>query len=246
MANKLQSDTKVPLYVQIKEIFEEDIRTGVLKPGQPIPPESVLSEQYSVSRATVRQAVTELVYQGLLVRQQGRGTFVNKPKIETKLGGLYSFSQDMIERGLNPESRIIEFELVLPKPAIQEKLNLSDGEPVIKLVRLRLVDGELIMLETTFLPRRHFGQLTQEEVQNHKSLYALFEEKYDIKMDHVVDYFEPILVDEFASKMLDVPIGAPALYLERIGYVDNDVRVELSQSVVRGDRCRYFVELFRI
>ncbi|GGD87014.1 GntR family transcriptional regulator [Paenibacillus nasutitermitis] len=244
--NKLRSGQKIPLYVQIQQIIAEDIRNGDLKPGQAIPTETVLSDRYSVSRATVRQAVTELVHQGLLVRQQGRGTFVNKPKIETKLRNLYSFSQDMIERGLNPEHRIIEFEWVLPKPAIQEKLDLDEGEPVIKLVRLRLVDGELIMLETTFLPQRHFGRLTQEEVQQTKSLYSLFEEKYEIKMDHVVDYFEPVLVDDFASRMLDVPVGAPALYIERIGYLNNNSRVELSQSIVRGDRCRYFVELFRV
>lgn len=243
---KLQADSKIPLYVQIKEIIAEDIRTGNLQPGQSIPPESVLSEQYAVSRATVRQAVTELVHLGLLVRQQGRGTFVNKPKIETRLRNLYSFSQDMIERGARPESRVIEFEIVLPKPAVKEKLDLGEGELVVKLVRLRLVDDELIMLETTFVPHRHFSRLTQEEVQNHKSLYSLFEEKYDIKMDHVVDYFEPILVDDFSSKMLEVPVGAPALYIERIGYMDKDVRVELSQSIVRGDRCRYFVELFRV
>jgi len=243
---KLQPDSKIPLYVQIKEIIAEDIRTGTLQPGQPIPPESVLSDRYSVSRATVRQAVTDLVHQGLLVRQQGRGTFVNRPKIETKLHNLYSFSQDMIERGANPESTVIEFEIVLPKPAVKEKLNLSEGELVVKLVRLRSVDGELIMLETTYLPHSRFGRLTSEEVQGHKSLYSLLEEKYDTKMDHVVDYFEPILVDDFSSKMLEVPVGAPALYIERIGYVDQDVRVELSQSVVRGDRCRYFVELFRV
>jgi len=244
--DKLQSGDKIPLYVQIKQIIVEDIRSGELKPGQAIPTETVLAERYSVSRATVRQAMTDLVHQGLLVRQQGRGTFVNKPKIETKLRNLYSFSQDMIEKGRVPEHRVIDFEWVLPKPAIREKLDLEDGELVVKLVRLRLVDDELIMLETSFLPQRYFGALTQEEVEDTNSLYSLFEEKYEIKMDHVVDYFEPVLVDDFASRMLDVPVGAPALYIERIGYLGDNTRVELSQSIVRGDRCRYFVELFRV
>jgi len=244
--DKLQSGDKIPLYVQIKQIIVEEIRSGELKPGQAIPTETVLAERYSVSRATVRQAMTDLVHQGLLVRQQGRGTFVNKPKIETKLRNLYSFSQDMIEKGRVPEHRIIDFEWVLPKPAIREKLDLEDGELVVKLVRLRLVDDELIMLETSFLPQRYFGALTQEEVEETRSLYSLFEEKYEIKMDHVVDYFEPVLVDDFASRMLDVSVGAPALYIERIGYLNDNTRVELSQSIVRGDRCRYFVELFRV
>jgi len=244
--DKLQSGDKIPLYVQIKQIIVEEIRSGELKPGQAIPTETVLAERYSVSRATVRQAMTDLVHQGLLVRQQGRGTFVNKPKIETKLRNLYSFSQDMIEKGRVPEHRIIDFEWVLPRPAIREKLDLEDGELVVKLVRLRLVDDELIMLETSYLPQRYFGALTQEEVEETRSLYSLFEEKYEIKMDHVVDYFEPVLVDDFASKMLDVPVGAPALYIERIGYLTDNTRVELSQSIVRGDRCRYFVELFRV
>ncbi|MBP3962677.1 GntR family transcriptional regulator [Paenibacillus lignilyticus] len=242
---RINSDSKVPLYVQIKEKILGDIQSGLLKPGEAIPPESLLSETYSVSRATIRQAVTELVFAGFLQRQQGRGTFVNKPKIETGLRNLYSFFQDMTSRGMRPESRVIEFEIVLPKADVRAKLNLPENTLVVKLIRLRLADDEIQMLETTFLPLELYPGLTQEDVITCNSLYSLLENKFSVSLDHVVEYFEPVLVDDFASKMLEVPKGSPALYIERVGYLQDNRLAELSQSIVRGDRCRYYVELVR-
>lgn len=98
------------------------------------------------------------------------------------------------------------------------------------------------MLETTYIPESLVPGLTEEDVKT-KALYTLLEEKYGMSLKRAVESFEPILIDEFAAKMLEVPKGSPALYLERAGALANGNRVELSQSVVRGDRCRYLVEL---
>ncbi|MCC3374197.1 GntR family transcriptional regulator [Cohnella sp. REN36] len=242
MTNPLDlNGKKWPLYVQIKDRLLEDIRSGVLQPGDAIKTEAQLSEVYSVSRATVRQAVTELVHDGYLVRQQGRGTFVNKPRIDTPVGNMYSFTKHMEERGHKPEFKIIDFEIIMPKASVREKLGLREKQLVYRLVRQRSLDGEPIMVETTFIPMHLLADLDQEKINAAKSLYSLLEKEYHIRLDHMVEYFEPVLIDDLNSILLNVPKGAPALYFERVGYVNNSV-YELSQSIIRGDRCRYFVE----
>lgn len=238
------SNHGVPLYVQLKEILQEQIRSGVWKPGDRIPSEEAIRERYAVSRATVRQALSELELDGHLVRHQGRGTFVCQPKIETSLHNFYSFTQDMKARGLKPESRLIMFDLVLRDSIASEVFGLDKREPLVKMVRLRLANEEPIMLETTYLPERLVPDMKEEDVSN-QSLYSLLEERYELVLARAVESFEPVLIDEFASKMLEVPKGSPALFLERVGSLANGQRVELSQSIVRGDRCRYFVELLR-
>lgn len=238
------SNHGVPLYVQLKEILLEQIRSGVWKPGDRIPSEEAIRERYAVSRATVRQALSELELDGHLVRHQGRGTFVCQPKIETSLHNFYSFTQDMKARGLKPESRLIMFDLVLRDSIASEVFGLDKREPLVKMVRLRLANEEPIMLETTYLPERLVPDMKEEDVSN-QSLYSLLEERYELVLARAVESFEPVLIDEFASKMLEVPKGSPALFLERVGSLANGQRVELSQSIVRGDRCRYFVELLR-
>lgn len=234
----------VPLYVQLKEILREQIRSKAWKPGNRIPTEEAIKEHFQVSRATVRQALAALEQEGHLIRHQGRGTFVGQPKIEVKLQNFYSFTQDMTERGLHPETRIVMFDVILRRPGVAEILGVPEMEPLVKLVRLRMADGEPIMLETTYVPARVVPDLTEADVAA-SPLYTLLEDRYHLHLSRAVESFEPILIDEFAAKMLDVPKGSPALYLERIGLLADGQCVELSQSVVRGDRCRYFVELLR-
>ena len=232
------------MYLQLKEILQSEIRGGIWQAGERIPSEEAIRERFSVSRATVRQAIAELETEGILVRRQGRGTFVCKPKIEMKLQRFYSFAQDMTERGLHPESRVVTFDVIVHRPSIAEILHVSDTEPLVKAVRLRIVEGEPIMLETTHIPERLVPGLTEEDLATH-SLYTLLEDRYHMRLESAVESFEPVLIDEFAAKMLEVPQGSPALYLERIGCLAEGRRVELSQTIVRGDRCRYFVELLR-
>jgi GntR family transcriptional regulator len=245
LAQHLSGTDKFPLYVQIKEAILEDIRSGLFQSGDPIPTEIELCKKFSASRNTVRQAITGLVYEGYLVKQQGRGTFVSRPKIETNLSQVYSFAQDMTDRGLNPESNIIDFEVVLPKASVREKLHLSKEQLVYKIVRLRLVNGEPILFEHSFLPEYLFTGLTQHDLQRHGSLYGTLSERFQARLEHVIDFFEPVLIDDYHSKLLEVAKGSPALFVERIGFIKNNIPAELSQSVIRGDRCRYFVNLFR-
>src|SRR5262249_7588577 len=117
---KIDALSKVPLYVQLKDILREQIRAGIWGPGDRIPSEAEIRAHFPVSRATVRQSIAELEQEGLLIRQQGSGTFVRKPKIEWNLRNLYSFTEDLNARGLHPETRVLMFEVVLRQTIASE------------------------------------------------------------------------------------------------------------------------------
>lgn len=243
MNRPLDGNRKTPLYAQLKQQLLEEIQGGRFLPGEPIPAETQLTDEYAVSRATVRQAISELVNEGVLVRKQGKGTFVHKPKIETNLQHLYSFSQSIREKGLQPVSRIIEFEAVLPKPDVAAALNMEEGKLVYKIVLLRYADDEVIMVETTYLPFDLYEGLSQVAIEERQSLYAVLESEYKLKLNHAIESFEPVVTDDFVSRLLGVPKASPALFLERVGYTGDGRQAEYTQSVVRGDRCRYVVKL---
>src|SRR5689334_16237684 len=149
----LERSNPLPLYYQLKEVLKQQIRAGHLAPHTAIPSEPELVAQYHVSRATVRQALTELVHEGLLYRQHGRGTFVCEPRIQQRsLSELTSFSEELRRRGKRPSGLLIVSELVRGSQSVREHLRLTDEEQVVRLERLRNADGKPIAYEVNYLP----------------------------------------------------------------------------------------------
>ncbi|MBO0794913.1 MAG: GntR family transcriptional regulator, partial [Ktedonobacteraceae bacterium] len=121
----LERSNPLPLYYQLKEVLKQQIRAGHLAPGVAIPSEPELVAQYHVSRATVRQALTELVHEGLLYRQHGRGTFVCEPRVQPQaISELSSFSEELRRRGKRPGGRLVVSELVRGSQVVREQLRL--------------------------------------------------------------------------------------------------------------------------
>src|SRR5450432_2399049 len=137
----------VPRYYQLKEIMRERIGTGEWKPGDLIPSERELSEQYGISRMTARQAITELVNEGLFYREQGKGTFVSRHKITQQLIHLTGFTEDISARGQRPGTKVISAAMHVADEVIAEKLHINPGTPIFRLQRLRLADEEPLAIE---------------------------------------------------------------------------------------------------
>jgi GntR family transcriptional regulator len=149
----LERSNPLPLYYQLKEVLKQQIRAGHLAPHTAIPSEPELVAQYHVSRATVRQALTELVHEGLLYRQHGRGTFVCEPRIQQHtLSELSSFSDELRRRGKRPGGMLFVSELVRGSQAVREQLRLTDEEQVVRLERLRTADDVPVAYEINYLP----------------------------------------------------------------------------------------------
>jgi GntR family transcriptional regulator len=242
MERTLDNNSVIPLYHQLKEILKENIENGTWSPGDTIPSENQLMQEFNISRNTAKKAIEDLVREGALVRVQGRGTFVSRPKFEQSLSGFYSFSKVMKERGLEPKDVITILKETKSKPSVARYLKLMESEPVIQLERVRYAQDEPMILETSYLPKKYVEGITKEMLEQN-SLYDLMAKEYSVYVTSAREVFEPVLIRDYESKFLDVEEGYPALLLERIAYDPNNNPVEYCRSIVRGDRCKFYTEL---
>src|SRR5215831_6295741 len=155
----------LPRYYQLKEIMREKINTGEWKPGDLIPSERERGEQYGISRMTARQAITELVNEGLFYREQGKGTFVSRHKITQQLINLTGFTEDMKARGQRPGSRVISAQMLQADEVLAERLHLKPGQVVFRLQRLRLADHEPLAIEISHLSFMGCERLLEEDLE---------------------------------------------------------------------------------
>ncbi|MBS4204633.1 GntR family transcriptional regulator [Lederbergia citrea] len=242
MDRKLDHESIVPLYHQLKELLRETIEKGVSKPGDKIPSEKDICAQFNISRSTAKKAIEDLVQEGVLNRIQGKGTFIAKPKLEQSLSGFYSFSKVMQEKGLNPRDIILDMKIVEATPKVTRKLKLKPDEEVIELKRLRCANNEPIIFETSYIPEKIVPKISPESILEN-SLYDVMFKEFGIIVAKAKEVFEPILIQEYERKYLEVKEGYPALLLERIAYDTYENPVEYCHSIVRGDRCRFYTEL---
>jgi GntR family transcriptional regulator len=209
--------------------------------GEAMPPERLLSAELGVARMTLRRAMDDLVADGYLVRQQGRGTFVAEPKIAQPLT-MTSFSQDMRRRGMEPGSRTLSMTVTTAGARIGRRLETSPGEQILKVSRLRLADGEPMAIETLHVPARLVPGLTGEDLER-ASFYDLLGSRYGIVLTAGVQTIEPSVSSEEESRVLGVPVLSPVFLFERVTRDDDGRVVEFVVSVYRGDRYKLTAEL---
>jgi GntR family transcriptional regulator len=240
----LNKNIPIPLYYQLKEKLTQTIREGELPPGSLMPSERELSDRYGISRMTVRQALGEMVKEGLLVREQGKGTFVAEPKIDQGLLRLTSFSEDMRSRGMKPDSRIVAVYAQEAAQPVASALALEGNLKVLVLERVRLADGKPMAYEVSHLPLARFPELEHEELHS-VSLYTLLEEKYGLTIKFARQVIEVGLSDRSNSEKLGIAVKSPVLLIERVTFDADDRPFEFVKSVYRGDRYKLQVELHR-
>ena len=232
------SSTRAPMYFRIQQGILLQIQQGMLKPGQQLPTESDLVQQYQVSRITAKRALDELVRQGVAFRQQGRGTFVAQTRIR-EISGFGSFTEDMLSRGLVPSSQVLLFEEVQPDKEIQEKLQISPNEHAYILKRLRLANGEKVAFETTYLPCRFYPGLLLEDLAK-KSLYTILSEKYQMTPTWADAEMEAASANKEEAGLLNLEIGKPVLIARRVTFSANYDVVEVATSLYRGDLFTFY------
>ncbi len=244
LENKLDVTSDVPLYYQLVVIIKQTITSGGLKPGDLLPSEMELCEKLSISRTTVRQAFAALESEGLVLRQRGKGTFVSEPKLKRSLNTLYSFSAEMDLLGFSSESETLAFEVIDPTQDLIGRLRLKTDEKIFKMVRLRKANGQPLMLETVFVPMRICPQLTRNDIDNH-SLYKSISEYTGHKPLRAIETYEATIIDRNEAALLDTRAGSCAFFVQRISENEAGEIFELALMLVRGDRCKYEVELKR-
>ncbi len=230
-----------PKYYRLKRHLTELTRT--LPPGSPVPPERALAVDFETSRTTVRQALQELVVEGRLQRQQGRGTFVAHPKV-TQAIELTSYSEDMQAQGVDPTSLTLGLAYVRADTLVSSRLAVAPGARVLLLERLRQADGEPMAIERTYLSAARFPRL-RAHLARAGSLYGVLEEVYGVRPEVAEDTVETALASPAEAALLGVDSGLPLLLLSRHSFDADGQPIEWARSLYRGDRYKFVARLTR-
>ena len=235
---KASKGNPLPLYYQIKEIILEMIENEQLEPGDAIPPERELCDIQGVSRMTVNKAILELVNEGTLYRVQGKGTFVSKPKEYQKLSQLKGFSEEMASKGYNTDTRILSFQIKKSTKRIQGILKIKENDEVIIIKRLRFIKGEPIAIETVWIAKELFPDMTEEMIEG-KSLYYILKNQYNYDLEKAEETVEPKILNTYEIQMLEDPLNNLGLLFKKIVYTNNNRPLEYTEAVYRGDKYKY-------
>ena len=221
-----------PLYLQIKDILKQKIINNEYAVGSTIPSENELEEIFGVSRMTIRQAVNELVNEGLLRKERGRGkgTVVLSSAIADKLSTVKSFTQKMHEQGFVLKNKQINVSLVPANETIATALRLS---------RIRMVNNDIIMYSISYVPQ--FLNLPLD-AELYGSLYQLLATQ-NIQIAHAEEYIEAMLADEIISQSLEISVNDAVLKRTRISHDQYNRNIEYTTTYYRSDKYKYVVEL---
>jgi GntR family transcriptional regulator len=235
-----------PLYMQVKEALEEWITSGLhdgsLCPGDRLPSENELCEKLKISPITVKRALDDLRRQGLIHRIQGRGSFIaERQKIVLPLTRLFSLTDLTLQRGMTPVRHTLSIAEQAASPRLANRLNISEGESVIKLVRVRLMDDKPFAVETTYLPSPLFPDflaLFTDQIP----LYDLLAKHYQHQVVRAEDMLEPVLIRSYEARLFEIPVGSLAFLIQRLAYDSQDRPIESTKSVFRGDLVNFAIE----
>lgn len=236
----------IPYYVQIRDTIQASIQAGEWQPGDQLPGEPELCRMFSVSRTVIRQALSDLVNKGFLIREKGKGTFVAQPKIrESLVQKLTGFYQDMVEQGHTPRAQVLRQESVPASQKVSRCLQIKPGTPVIAIERLRFVQELPIQLVTTYIPFSICPSLLDVDLTN-QSLYSFLEQTCNVFIARGHRSIEAVPANEHEARLLRVQRGAPLILLDSVSYSNDGTPIEYYHALHRGDRTRFEVELIRL
>ena len=237
---RLQSGP-VPLHHQVYVDLKAAVDAGEWQVGDRLPPERELARMYGCSLITVRRALDELSREGRLDRHQGRGTFVLPPRLDLGVTDSLSFTEEMQRRGLDAETRLVAARPEAASRLVAEALHLETGSPTLYVERLRVADGEPMLLEMVHLPAERFPGLLATDLE-HQSLYDLLTERYQTVVARAREALEPVLLPAREARLLGVAPRSLGLLIEGTAFSRDGSPVEFGRTYVRGDRTRYYVE----
>ncbi len=241
--SRVDRDDPVPLYHQLYRILLEKIASGVWKPGEMIPSEKDLGQQFSLSRITVRQTLQQLATDGYLSRQQGRGTFVSQPKIQHGPEGAFGLTGYLRAHGYAAGWRLLSMEKVVPPEKVATILQLQENQPVLMIRRFRLADEDVIGLHRSYVPFPLAAGVKAEYLNQGESTLHYMEECMGVALSHSHRSVSAVAASEHEASLLGVNAGFPLLQIERTTFGLDELPVEYLRSVYRGDRFEYYLRL---
>jgi GntR family transcriptional regulator len=236
----------VPLYHQIQHLIRHRIGTGEYSPGHQIPSENELCQELSVSRVTLREALRELVRDGMLMKVQGKGTFVvhNPPKRLTPVK-YTGFLEDLQERVLKLKIKDVEITRIPASPDLRDLLQLGDGNEVTVIRRLRHIDEEPFSFTINYLPRA-IGDRIREKDLFTVPLLRILQDDLKIPITRARETIEAAPADPDVAHRLGISVLHPVMHMKRVMYTVKDKPFELVETYYRADKYHYSVNLVRV
>nr|WP_255725054.1 GntR family transcriptional regulator [Photobacterium sp. OFAV2-7] len=220
------------MYRQIADAIREQIQSGEYKPGDALPTEAQLREEFSVSRVTVRQALKLLIEQDVLESVQGSGTYVKESKVNYDIYQYTSFYEKLSHLNVKTHSEVLAFEITTPSISIAEALEIADDERIFYVKRVRFIDNNPVTLEETWLPLSLFPDLTYEVMQGSK--YDYIEGKKKMVIDRSEQEIIPVLPNEEVVRQLGIPADQPIIEKITKGYLADGTVFEYSRNFFKS------------
>jgi GntR family transcriptional regulator len=236
----IERQSPVPLYYQLKQLLSDRISSGEWAPGDMLPTEEALQEQYGLSRTTVRQALKEMEYEGLISRHRGRGTFVSQPKISHSPDPHFNLTTYLTEQGMRPGWRVISAGWVPASAEAAEGLAVEVGTQVYRLRRLRLANDEPIGFHIAHAISA-LGDLVDESRLDQDGSLDYLRATGRLAHSYAHRTIEAILASDEVARHLNIVKGSPILMIRRRVFNSADVPVEVMRAMYRGDRFQYRV-----
>jgi len=233
-----------PLYLEVRRSIADAIRSGEWRPGEAIPPEKKLCQRFGVSMGTLRKAVDELTASGLLVRQQGRGTFVTRHSQDRYL---FSFFHLVGQDGRKeyPKVRFLKCGFASADSFAAEALAVKPGSRLLHLSNELSLAGEVASLDEIFLPTSLYPGLTEQRLRERKStLYQMYQDEFAVTVIRASERVRACAATRSQARVLNREAGSPLLEIIRVAYSFQDRPVELRFSYVSTRRCEYRPEPF--
>ncbi len=233
----------VPFYAQLAEILRDQIARGTFVPGDPLPAEGELCTIYGLSRTVVRQALNELVAEGLVQKERGRGTFVTRPKpADLVVQELRGFTDEMGARGYDTGTRILRQEIMEAPQQVATDLGLGPGARVVHISRVRTANGDPIVKVDTWLPMPRFESVATMDLSS-RSLYDTLAQDFDARPGGGWRRIEAAVASRELADALGVDIGSAMLELTALTTDEHGTPFELFRAYYRGDRTSFEVRV---
>lgn len=238
--------TGIPLYVQLEQVIKSRIMTGELLPGERIPTEKELAQTYQVSSITARQAVLNLVQEGLLLRKQGKGTYVQESVANVKnimtlnvRGGL----NDVVPEGLTKQKVEVLSMQLLPSPKrVSQALALDGTREVMQIRRRRIDNGVIVSYVKNYLPAEVGSQISKKDLLS-ETMLQILRGKIGLPLERGIQYIEAVIADYEIASALSINIASPVLYLETIIFAEGEKPVDFVQTFYRSDQFKYTLNI---
>jgi len=231
-------DPKIPLYYKIESDLKNKIFSGHYKSGDILPSERELINMYKVSRLTARAAVDRLATENLVVKIQGKGTFVATPKLNHRMGPLYSGGEEILLQYYEVKTKALNLKIIIPNKIVKEYLELQEKEKAVYLERLRYANKTPVALIKSYMPYQYVPNIELVDFTD-KSLYQILENSYGLQLHEAQETLEAVKANTRSANLLGIKPGTPLLLNQRVTRLIDGKIIEYEIVEYRSDIYKY-------